>query len=155
MEYRKSMEFRGDAAKGIEAARAILSANNFGIVEQTDAAIVLRGPGMMNTRQNAIVGATEIELSVDRGEVALRASLGGVLGMMCFVCIFPFALAGFLGCMFALTSGRSFVEAMRVPLLAVSPWVVLSPLMSIWIKRRTERALDNLLTNVAAIAESS
>ena len=67
--------------------------------------------------------------------------------MQWFLYLFPPALGGLLALTFALIPHFPR-QASLAPFLAVSPWLIISPLMGRWIRKRTIRAIDTLAHNL-------
>ncbi len=155
MNYEQSIEFHGDPVRAFAAASNILMPNSFKLVEKTLDHVVYEGAGMISSCQSPLMGATRIRIEAKWDRLNLSAWLGGVRSMTWFLWIFPFALAGVILTIFAAMGISHLRETGLIALLSISPWMVLSPLMSQWLKRRTERALDTLLSNLAAVADES
>lgn len=164
----ETAEGGGDA---IQAAVDALAHQGFRIEQDKGKSATLVGPGMHSTRQNPLVGASEITLRVEGGMLHAEAELGGVDTMRRFLFRFPLLLGLGLGLTFAvaggLAGGRAFGGGFGVPwapgwrwlllglaagLLPVAPWLVLSPLMARRIRRRTESAIDALIHNATFAA---
>jgi hypothetical protein len=133
MNYEQSIEFQGDPVRAFAAASNILMPNNFRLVEKTLAHVVYEGPGMISSHQSPLVGATRIRIEAKGDRLNLSAWLGGIRFMTWFLCVFPFALALFLSGIFAAMGWAPFREMALVAFLSVSPWIVLSPLMILWL----------------------
>ena len=130
----------------VESARSVLANNNFRIESLGHTEIIASGPGMQGTKQNPLLGATRIRISMRSSALDLYAELGGVKNMKRFLYFFPPALALLLSLSFLVSSMPLF--AVFIPWLAVSPWLIISPMMTRWITNRTIAALDNLLYNM-------
>jgi hypothetical protein len=150
----------------LQAALTILTNNGFAIVTRDETTAELTGPGLNSTRQNPLLGATKIHLELQGQQFKLDAELGGVDSMRRFLMRFPLLLGLSLGLLFALSSGfmfgRQFGIGFGVPwaqgwtwfllavgmaMIPVSPWLVLSPLMSNMVRTRTQNALVTLVQN--------
>lgn len=146
MEYRTTIPFDGDCTKAIDIARSVFINNNFKIESLSRSEIVARGSGMQSTKQNPLVGATLVRITVKPSLIDLSAELGGVRWMRNFLFIFPPSLALTISIVFLILPMPAFV--VFVPWLAVSPWLIISPLLAKWIKSRTISALDTMLHNM-------
>lgn len=153
MTYEDSVDYAGDPGRAIGTAKTVLFANNFILEEESSRVLVFRGPGMNNTRQNPVSGATVIELRAEEGSLAMTAHLGGVRFMKRFLLIFPIGLAaglaGVFAIVFPMTNPDFDWRLLGIPFLAVSPWAVLGPLMARWVKKRTQTALHGFLVNLS------
>jgi hypothetical protein len=148
MDYTTSTPFTGSPATAVESARAQLMATGFQIDHASDTELVATGPGMHSTNQNAILGMTHAKIIVSSGTIDIYAELGGVKFMQRFIYIFPPALGAILALTFAFVpNGPSNPLFAFAPIM---PWIVISPLMAKWIKKRTTKAIDTLLHNMAS-----
>ena len=159
MQYVASLPFRGDASEAFRLAEAALTAIGFRFTERTAAALEMVGPGMNNSRESALLGATRIRVSNGNSELACEADLGGVKWLSRFVTVFPIALV--LGLGLVLTIVFSLIQGPGMWILAVAGavglnalmWLVIGPLMARGFRSRTDRALDSLLANMVAVGE--
>lgn len=160
MQYTASVPFNGDTNKAFSLAESALTGIGFRITERTAGSVELAGPGMNNTRQSPLVGASRIHIAYRRGELALEADLGGVAWMTRFVQLFPLGLCLFLAVLFSVVFGTLFGpdEIWILPVAGTVGgialfWLVLGPWMARGIRARTCRALDTLLANMVAVGE--
>lgn len=152
MRYSAKRRFTGDQAVAFSTVEATLLPNGFRVVDTNPHRRVLKGPGLQSTRESPVRGATKIVVEVEGETLHLRAELNGVLFMALFVCIFPvllwagFAVAGLFSSAesAAALSGKAFVGA--------AVWVVVGPVLARWIRRRTTRALDDMLASAVVVA---
>ena len=162
MEYSNSIHFSGDVEKAFDMASRILMANNFTVVDQDENRLEFTGQGMRSTKQNPILGATRITIEADYENLHLNAELGGVEWMRRFVTYFPKAMAAGLISIYAVVVScivfflpvavvwQGILLGVPIIGLVFAPWRFISPMMIRMIKRRTDEALDSLLTNIAA-----
>jgi hypothetical protein len=159
MEYVKKLQFTGSAAKAMEAARAAFMQNNFQITASSDRELRVVGSGMSSTKENALKGVSEATITISSSEIEARALLGGAEKMKKFVIFFPLALALLFFVIFGVLalSLPKFQNWMvfLIPVLALSPWVVISPLMAKAIEKRTIAAVDTLLNNMVMVSQNS
>lgn len=164
MEYTATQPFRGNTDKSLDLAIAALTALGFRLDERTPDAARLSGPGMNNSRQSPLLGASLLDLRAERGALALKAELGGAERMMRFVRVFPIALNAGLGVLFlivfGLTAGQRLPFAtwatpvLGVTLINAAVWVFLGPWMARKIHERTCRGLETLLSSLVAAGET-
>ena len=160
MQYAASLPFSGDTDRAFGLAESALTGIGFQITERTAESVSLVGPGMNNTRQSALGGASRIHILSGRGELALEADLGGVEWMSRFVTLFPPGLCLFLAILFlgvfgvVLGPGPWMIPAAAVPGGMALIWLVLGPLIARHIRAQTCRGLDTLLANMVAVGES-
>lgn len=152
MRYLKTLEYSGSEATVISTIENALLPNDFRILDKGSTMIDLRGPGMTSNRQNPIRGATHIHIEARDGRLHLQANLGGVLFMVLFVCLFPVLMCGGFALAPVFTSNEGLSAFNREALQFLLVWLVVSPILSLWIRKCTVRALDNLLENAALIA---
>jgi hypothetical protein len=150
----------------LKAALLTLTNNGFAIVQRDQNSADLIGPGLTSTRQNPLLGASRIHLSVRGQKLCLNAELGGVDSMRRFLMQFPLVLGLGLGLLFGVLGGVAFGQQFGVgfgvpwaqgwvwllvafggAMLPVFPWLILSPLMSNMIRARTQNALAKLVQN--------
>jgi hypothetical protein len=161
MQYSTSSPFRGDTGKAFGLAEPALTAIGFRLTERTANSIEFIGPGMNSTRESPLVGASRIHIRNESGKLELAAELGGVQRMSRFVTYFPIGLVLFLGIVLAAVFGIVFGQGMwTVGLWAAVGinaliWLILGPMVTRHIRKRTDHALDPLLANMVAVGESA
>lgn len=149
MNYKSKVHIRRDPAKALQTLQQIFIHNNFSVKPHGDNGFELIGPGLNSTEQNPLLGISKGACRLQGSTIELVVELGGVQFMKRFVLFFPFGLGILLSAVFLLTMGGWL--AVATPILAVSPWLVLSPLMSRWIQKRTESAIETALQNSAEV----
>ncbi len=151
MDYEVARSHHGDPQRILNTIRDQLIQRSFRIERQFENGLALHGPGMHSSRQDAVLGMTQVEVHVTSTEVSLQAELGGVRFLKWSVTLFPpgLGLGLFVLFLFVLPNrGAAFA-----PLLATAPWLVLGPLMASMFKKRTIRAIDTMLDNAIIIDE--
>ena len=151
MQISRTQPCAGDPAPAFDLAANVLVANGFRLERRDAQTLVAIGRGMASTKQNPLTGAGRIVLTRSGRDLRLEADLGGVRVLTRFLIGLPLGLFSAFGVAWLLSG------AARSPLppqaaLAVAPWLVLSPLMIVLMRRRTVRALDDLLASLAASA---
>lgn len=174
MDYTQSVPFPGDIEKAFDYASVVLGTNGFRTTQRQYGVVEFAGPGMYSTRQNPILGATQIRLRAAGDFLELEAVLGGVRAMQRFLTVFPLAMAAGFLLLFGLVMGFAFGQvfgvgfgvpfargwhwlAFAAPLavLPLAPWLFLSPVLTRKIRSRTVAALDTLLANIQAAARDA
>ncbi|MDP8242550.1 MAG: hypothetical protein P9L94_00605 [Candidatus Hinthialibacter antarcticus] len=145
--YKSKVHIKGDPSKAWQTLQQTFINNNFSIKPHGASGFELTGPGLNSTKQNPLLGISKGACRLQGSTIELSAELGGAQFMQRFVLFFPIGLGLILALVFSLTMGGW--TAVATPLLAVAPWLVLSPLLSRWIHNRTERAVETALQNVA------
>ena len=156
----------------LQAALAILTNNGFTIVNRDERTANLIGPGLNSTKQNSLLGASKIYLTLDGNRLSLEAELGGVESMQRFLNRFPLLLGLGLGLLFCIIGGLAFGQQFGVgfgapwvqgwkwvlvtfgfSMLPVTPWIFLSPWIGKMIRTRTQLALNTLVTNAVQMTK--
>jgi hypothetical protein len=106
--YHASRPFQGDVDKAFDLAVDALSALKFGLDSRTADSIRLTGPGMKSNRQNPLVGASQLEITLHHGQLDLTADLRAAERMMRFARTFPIALSCVVGVTFLMGFGTMF-----------------------------------------------
>ena len=152
MDYHKTAPFAGDKEKALEMAKTVFMNNNFRLEQSGAGKITARGTSFYDNQKNPLRGVSYVEVRAEAGQIQLSAELGGIRRLRNFMLIFPFGLALTLSILFFFLDMPG--PAAGVPWFAVAPWLILAPLFSVFFRRRTIGALDNLLHNIS-LAESS
>jgi hypothetical protein len=158
----------------LQRAIATLTNNGFAIITLDENSASLTGPGLNSTRQNPLLGASKVHLELCGQQLRLDAELGGVDSMRRFLMRFPLMLGLGLGLFFGgvggIVFGRQFGVGFGVPwaqgltwmllaicgaMLPVSPWLLLSPMMSNMVRNRTQSALTTLVSNAVQIPKGA
>ena len=169
-EYSKTVPFTGDKAKALDVARTTFMSQDFQIIASSDDELRVAGQGLNGTKENPLKGVSEASIIIRGSAIEMKANLGGTAKLSKFLRIFPlgmmllFLLAG--GIVFgiiALAEGLTLPElrqywwvgliAFLAPVLALSPWLFLSPMMIRWIEKRTIQAVDTLLNNMVVMGK--
>jgi hypothetical protein len=151
MQISRTRIFTGDPAPAFDLAVNVLVANGFRLERRDAQTIVAIGRGMASTRQNPLTGAGRVVLSRSGRDLRLEADLGGVRTLARLMIALPLGLCVAFGVSWFL-SGASRSPLPTEAALVVAPWLVISPLMIVMARRRTVRALDDLLASLAAPA---
>jgi hypothetical protein len=148
-DHEYEIPFSGDPASALEVARTALLGQGFEIVDQSSGELRATGPGMNSTNQPPLCGVSEITFLAGTSAIVARARLGGVRKMKMFLWLFPPGLGLVLMVLFTLLG----MPHSWTVLLAVAPWLVLSPIMSSWIEQRTTKAVDSLARSMVQVAK--
>jgi hypothetical protein len=148
-DHEYEIPFSGDPAAALEVARTALLGQGFEIVDQSIGELRATGPGMYSTNQPPLCGVSEIAFLAGTSAIVARAQLGGVRKMKMFLWLFPPGLGLVLMISFALSG----MPHSWTVLLAVAPWLVLSPILSSWIEQRTTKAIDSLVRSMVQVAK--
>jgi hypothetical protein len=152
MEYAKTVPFTGRASKALYVAQSTFISQGFQIVANTDSELRVTGPGMSSTRENPLRGVSEATIIVRPEAIEIKAILGGVERIKTFLRFFPLGMALFFLLVFGVLALT--VPVLRIwwifliPLLALSPWLFLAPMIARSTEKRTTQAVDTLLNNM-------
>ena len=128
-DYRKTVEFSGDPGRALSAGRSILMPLGYEIKPLSQTSFEAFGPGMMSSRQNAILGASYLRIVCEGRTLSMNAELGGIKRMKSFLMIFLSSMA----LLFMILFGALFwKKAPYVVFIAVAPflpWVFLLPVI--------------------------
>ena len=157
MQYTSSRTLAGSPESALRVVREALVANGFAIVEASPTEVTAIGPGMFDSRQNPLHGVSKAKFRAEDGVIRAQAELGGAVWLGRFAMFFPLGLGLLLAMLFGLMGlkpGRpgSPSSPVLIPLIAVSPWLVLGPLLGRFIRKRTEKAVEALVQSAATIS---
>jgi hypothetical protein len=150
MEYQNSKHVPSEASAAAKKIVNSLVAQGFRISVQQRDSVEMLGPGMHSSGQNPLVGASKVVVRSQDREVVIEADFGAVRRLIRWLGIFILGMTIVSFLVFAFVV-RPDGLAMRflVPLLPLAPWPVLLPWMNRLFRRRTARAFDVLLQNIA------
>jgi len=154
MDYEKTEPFSGNMEKVLEVAKNVFIQHNFQIVRDSDTEVEFTGPGMLSSRQNPIVGISRICIRVTSGNLSLEAEFEGIRKLTKYLVLFIAGMAIFFVVFFGILfseQGQPLNKTILISLAPFIPWPVIIPLMYIWMKSRTSKALDRLLTNMLTL----
>jgi len=156
IKYEKSVEFTGDLDAAMKLAQNIFTSNGFKMDRIGETELSVTGPGMTSTKQNPIRGLSRGQLKISGATLAFTGELGGVGFMKKFLYLFPPALAIGMTFFFAIKmdlTKQNIMPVLRPVFLAVAPWIVISPLMSKYIQKKTEDAVSTAVENISRAKE--
>jgi hypothetical protein len=145
--YARSAAFAGEPERALEVGRQFFINNGFQVSRLAEMSFGARGGGMVSSNQHAILGVSQIKVTAEQGALSFNANLGGVRRLVWFLILFllimflwPLVMAWAMG-----SEGIGRLLLMDVALL------IPVPLLVVWMRRRTERALDTLLHNMVTV----
>ena len=154
MDYEKTEPFSGNVGKVLEVAKNVFIQHNFQIVRDSDTEVEFTGPGMLSSRQNPIVGISRICIRGTSGNLSIEAEFEGIRKLTKYLVFFIVGMAIFFVVFFGIIFPKQGQPADKIILISLAPftpWPVIIPLMYKWMKSRTSKALDRLLTNMVAL----
>lgn len=154
MDYEKTEPFSGNMEKVLQVAKNVFIQHNFQIVRHSDKEVEFTGPGMLSSRQNPIVGISRICIRGTSGNITIEAEFGGIRKLTKYLVVFIVGMAIFFLVLFGILlpkQGQPLNKTILISLAPFIPWPVLIPLIHIWMKSRTFKALDRLLTNMVTL----
>ncbi|MEC7949424.1 MAG: hypothetical protein VX265_17785 [Myxococcota bacterium] len=125
----------------LERARIMLGTRGFAVTVQ-GRRLLAQGPHLLSASQQPVLGAGRIVLDVDDAEARLASDLSGLSRLRWFVMFGPTLIAVAIGGGMTLAGVDG---ALRPALINALIWLFLGPALSVWLRRRTERALVTLL----------
>ncbi|HUQ30681.1 MAG TPA: hypothetical protein VM095_01120, partial [Pyrinomonadaceae bacterium] len=145
MEYSKSVPFAGQGARALDVARSTFVGQGFQIAASSDYELRVVGPGMNSTREDPLKGVSEASLVIRASTIEIKAALGGAQKMKTFLRLFPLGM----GLLFLIAFGTlaAFLPNFRhwwvflIPVLALSPWLFLAPMIARSIENKTKQAV--------------
>ncbi len=139
----------GDPAPAFDLAAQVLVANGFRLERRDAQSLVAVGRGMTSSKQNPLTGAGRIVLTRSGRDLRLEADYGGVRALTRLLIALPLAMLVAFGVAWLLSGAGRGNPLPPQAALALVPWLILSPLMIAGMRRRTARALDDLLASLA------
>ncbi|HUS73271.1 MAG TPA: hypothetical protein VMY06_09420 [Sedimentisphaerales bacterium] len=158
MDYEKTEPFSGNMEKALEVAKNVFIQHNFQIVRDSDSEAEFTGPGMLSSRQNPLVGISRVCIRGISGNLSVEAEFGGNRKLIKYLVLFIAGMAIFFLVFFGIILPKQGQPADKIILISLAPfipWSVIIPLMTIWMKSRTAKSLDTLLTNMVALGRES
>ena len=158
MDYEKTEPFSGNMEKVLEVAKNVFIQHNFETVRHSDTEVEFTGPGMLSSRQNPIVGISRICIRGTSGNISIEAEFGGIRKLTKYLVVFIVGMAIFFVVLFGIMFSKQGQPLNKIILMSVAPfipWPVLIPLIHIWMKSRTSKALDRLLTNMVTLGREA
>jgi len=150
MDYQRTIPF-ANSASALKVVSSVLVQHDFQIGERNETAIELTGPGMTGSRRNPLVGISTIRIFKSSGSLSVEAQFGSIRKLLRYIALFIVGMGVFFLVLFAISftrQGQPLGRIVLISLAPLAPWPVLLPLIMIWLKSRTTRALDVLLNNI-------
>ncbi len=154
MDYEKTEPFSGNMEKVLEVVKNVFIQHNFQIVRDSDKEVEFTGPGMLSSRQNPIVGISRICIRGASGNISIEAEFGGIRKLTKYLVVFIVGMAIFFVVLFGILlpkQGQPLNKTILISLAPFIPWPILIPLIYIWMKSRTSKAIDRLLANMVTL----
>ena len=155
--FQYSVSYSGNSQLAINAALQTLLPLGFHIVEQSDNTLTVEGPGYNSTRQNALMGMSHGIFNFSRSIISIKAILEGVdhisrFLLFLFLGIGAFNALIFTGLWFYIDTLHANLWFLAFPAAITILWGLIAPVITLWIRKRCEEAITNLLQNMAALA---
>ncbi|MBC8353314.1 MAG: hypothetical protein H8E66_15050 [Planctomycetes bacterium] len=152
-DYDRRVAFSGDAAKAFDTAQSVFINHGFLIVAKDSSSLEVQGPGMNNSKQHPLLGASRIRVFVECDSLGIEADVGAVKRLVKMITLLIVGLGVGLSLVFLAMFGVHFSVA--TPLAALAPWIVLLPVFYFVFNARSRRALDVLQQNISTLADSA
>jgi hypothetical protein len=150
MEYEKTISVKGDVQKAYDLIVSVIKQNGFNIKKKGDSKADFKRTGFGASTKKPIRCMSSGYVKTNGNQIKLKADLGIVRFLRLFIGIFPFALGIFLMTLFSVIFRDS--QPVMAVVYALSPWVILSPLMIILIPKKIVRKLDRIMETIASKA---
>ncbi|MHC4498449.1 MAG: hypothetical protein ACYS21_04975 [Planctomycetota bacterium] len=150
MDYQRTIPV-ADSEKAVGAAANVFIQHSFRITQKSQTAVELTGPGMISSRQDPLVGISKIHISQSSGSLSVEAQFDSIRKLIKYIAVFIVGMAVFFIVLFGVLftrQGQPIGRIVLISLAPLAPWPVLLPLIMMWLKSRTTRALDVLLSNI-------
>jgi hypothetical protein len=150
MDYQRTMPV-ADSEKAVDAAANVFIQHSFQLVEKSETAVELTGPGMISSRQDPLVGISKIRIYRANGSLSVEAQFDSIRKLIRYIAVFIVVMGVFFVILFGILftrQGKPMGTVVLISLAPLAPWPVLLPLITMWLKSRTARARDVLLSNI-------
>jgi len=149
MEYTISRPFEGDAERAFDLITAVFTTNNFRMVSRDARSLEFDDVGASGSKGRQLLGASRVSFSLERGSLTMHARMDGIRKISTALIVLP---AG-MGLLFLLLFGIMFGEMgprfiAMISLGPVLPWVLVSPVLIRWLKKRSREALEGLIDSI-------
>ena len=153
--YEDFIPYTGDGERAIDIALQTLLPLGFRIESQGSSHLTVTNQHYNSTKQDALMGITRAEFDLSRSALTVRAELGGVERMQKFLLFILLGLGAFdvllfTGLWYFIPELHAQTWFLFIPLVALIPWAIIAPRMTVWIRERTVSALQTLLSNIAS-----
>ncbi len=155
MHYERTVQNIENGPALLEACLHVLLPLGFELLRRTDTQVIVRGPGMNNTKQSALLGMSRGEFSWDSThQMHIYAELGGLRRMQLFMLLFPPTLIGVLGFFFYFFVPNGALWTLNTAPAMLLTWLLIGFLMGLWLKKRVYSALDIFVNNAVELART-
>jgi hypothetical protein len=144
MSYQKSVEFQGNPAAVMDAARVILIGQDFAVSEPRAGEMIAHRPWMTSSRPSLLRGVSTLKIEITRSTMTITAGRRYIVATILTVLLLPPIIA--LGLGIARGGVPSSVRGMAA-------WFVVSPVLSVGLWYRTKWALDRLVGNLRQVGD--
>lgn len=147
MHYEKDVPCPERKEAVFETIKQTLLPLNFQIIRENDTILELKSSGSLwISGQNPLMGISEITANIDSQNMKVVANLGGLEKAIWYLIIFLLFMVIFFIVVFGVTFGFS-KKTLLLCLGPFSAWPILTPIMYFFMKSRTFRAIDIMLSN--------
>ncbi|MHC4073361.1 MAG: hypothetical protein ACYSW0_09735 [Planctomycetota bacterium] len=147
MHYEKDVPCPERKEAIFETIKQTLLPLSFRIIQENDTVLELKSSGSLwVSGQNPLMGISDITADIEDRNLKVRASLGGLKKAIWFLILFLLFMVISFVVVFSITFGPS----QKTLLLCLGPfsvWPILTPIMYFFMKSRTFRAVDIMLSN--------
>lgn len=155
MDYQKTKLFNGDPQKALDVARNVFIQHSFEIVNNSSSQIEFLGTrSMWGKNQDPIIGVSRISIGATSSQISIEAEFGSIKKAMLYLSILIIGLALFFLVLFGMTFKGQDSWIVWMAILPLAPWIAIGPLMYLFLKYRTNKALDTLMNNMEQMSKS-
>lgn len=154
MRYETNVPFRGDTDKAMKLAADAITASNLKIESFGGNQVRFGGGRLCNNHENPLRGISTGEITIAGGNISFKGELGAVQKFFKFMALFLAGMALVLVLLFGFVlRDRVGTHAAYIAPTPFAPWIVILPIIMRKMRRQTQRAIDNLLNNMAQVAK--
>jgi hypothetical protein len=130
-----------------ETIKQTLLPLSFRIIRENDTVLEMKSSGSLwVSGQNPLMGISGITADIEGRNLKVRANLGGLKKAIWFLILFLLFMVIFFVVFFGITIGPS-QKTLLLCLGPFSAWPILIPILYFFMKSRTFRAVDIMLSN--------
>lgn len=154
MEYRNTITITGETQSVLKTAMQMLMAQGFSVLKREEQYLELQGLNAHSSNQNALLGASKVTISATGQRIVVSAELKGYDNLIKILSIMMVVMAIGFGLMAYFLPNEDSSYNPLYAVLPLLPWVFLMPFLAKIFKKRTVKALDILVANLAVLGSS-
>jgi hypothetical protein len=155
MQYETTINLSGDSLRALDHAVRTLTARGMKLTTRTSASVELAGEGgWPNSKDDPLKPVSRVTLGATGSSLSIRADLDGISQLLVLVTVLSAAAdipAAFLVWQAMWKQNR--LLAIVLAMLVGLSWLIVVPLLRWILRRRTSRAIDEVIARAAARQE--